>query len=196
VGAGKYMVYDVRLNRLYIPSGSQISIVDVSPSSPQILATVPITAVLPSTRNAQDPCFTTTAATGLSAVAAAALPDESRAYVGAFYTDNAGNICPQVTVINTSGNTIKVSSPVPGFPGFAPFSPPICATTRFRFSMAAGGDSSRVYLASCDGGMVNIIRTSDDTYLLNLPEPASARSPIPPSNQPPPQNPVFLLAGP
>jgi hypothetical protein len=62
--------------------------------------------------------------------------------------------------------------------------------------MAAGGDSSRVYLASCDAGIVNIIRTSDDTYLLNLPEPASARPPIPPSNQPPPQSPVFLIAGP
>lgn len=196
VGVGKYMVYDVRLNRLYIPSGSQVTIVDVSPSSPQILAAVAITPVLPSSRTAQDPCSTTTAATSLSAVTAAALPDESRAYVGAFYTDSAGNLCPQVTVINTTGNTVKVSSPVPGFPGFAPSSPPICATARFRFSMAAGGDSSRVYLASCDAGNVNIIRTSDDTYVLDLPEPASARAPIPPSNQPPPQSPVFLIAGP
>jgi DNA-binding beta-propeller fold protein YncE len=196
VGAGKYMVYDVRLNRLYIPSGSQVTIVDVSPSSPKILATVAIAAILPSARSAQDPCSTTTAATSLGVVTAAALPDESRAYVGAYYTDDAGNICPQVTAINTSGNTIKVSSPVPGFPGFAPYSAPICQTTPFRFSMAAGGDSSRVYLASCDAGNVNIIRTSDDTYLLNLPEPASARTPIPPSNQPPPQSPVFLIAGP
>jgi hypothetical protein len=61
--------------------------------------------------------------------------------------------------------------------------------------MAAGGDSTRVYLASCDAGNVNIIRTSDDTYLLNLPEPASARPPIN-GNQPPPQSPVFLIAGP
>jgi DNA-binding beta-propeller fold protein YncE len=196
VGAGKYMVYDVRLNRLYIPSGSQVTIVDAAPSLPQILSTVPITAIPPSVRSAQDPCSTTTQSSTLSAVTAAALPDESRAYVGAYYTDNVGNICSQVTVINTSGNSIKVSLPVPGFPGFAPFSPPVCATTRFRFSMAAGGDSSRVYLASCDGGIVNIIRTSDDTYLLHLPEPASARSPIPPSTQPPPQNPVFLIAGP
>jgi len=195
VGTGKYMVYDVRLNRLYIPSGSQVTIVNVAPSLPQILATVAITAISPSVRSAQDPC-STTAAAPLSVVAAAALPDETRAYVGAYYTDSAGNICPQVTVINTSGNTIKASSPVPGFPGFAPYSAPICQTTNFRLSMAAGGDSSRVYLASCDAGIVNIIRTSDDTYLLNLPEPASARPPIPPSNQPPPQSPVFLIAGP
>ncbi len=196
VGAGKYIVYDVRLNRLYIPSGSQIAIVDAAPSLPTVLATVPITAVDPASRSAQDPCSATTSVSALSVVAAAALPDESRAYVGAFYTDNAGNLCPQVTVITTSGNIIKGSTPIPGFPGFAPNSPPICASTRFRFSMAAGGDSSRVYLASCDAGNVNIIQTSDDTYVLNLPEPASARSPIPPSNQPPPQNPVFLLAGP
>jgi DNA-binding beta-propeller fold protein YncE len=196
VGQGKYIVYDVRLNRLYIPSASQVAIVDAAPSLPTVLATVPIPTIAPATRSVTDPCSATNPVSTLSAVTAAALPDESRAYVGAFYTDDAGNLCPQVTIINTSSNVIKTTVPVPGFPGIPPFSPPICATTRFRFSMAAGGDSSRVYLASCDGGMVNIIRTSDDTYILNLPEPASVRAPIPPSTQPPPQNPVFLLAGP
>jgi YVTN family beta-propeller protein len=203
VGAGAtHIVYDVRLNRLYVPrsdlgsGAAQVTVLDASQSQAQILATVAIPTILPSARSAQDPCSTTTAATSLNVVTAAALPDESRAYVGAYYTDDAGNICPQVTVINTSGSTIKVSFPVPGFPGFAPYPAPICQTTRFRFSMVAGGDSSRVYLASCDAGNVNIIRTSDDTYLLNLPEPASVRSPIPPSNQPPPQSPVFLIAGP
>jgi hypothetical protein len=84
---------------------------------------------------------------------------------------------------------------MPGFSGDAPFSPPVCALTRFRFNMAAGGDSSRVYLSSCDGGNVNLIDTVNDTYLLSMSAPASARSPIN-GNQPPPQNPVFLIAGP
>jgi hypothetical protein len=44
--------------------------------------------------------------------------------------------------------------------------------------------------------MVNIIDTSSDTYALNLPAPAGTRPPIPPDQQNPPQNPVFLLAGP
>jgi hypothetical protein len=56
--------------------------------------------------------------------------------------------------------------------------------------MAAGGDSSRAYLASCDGGNVNFIDTSSDTYIMNLPAPIGSRL------DNPPQNPVFLIAGP
>jgi hypothetical protein len=61
--------------------------------------------------------------------------------------------------------------------------------------MAAGGDSSRIYLSSCDGGNVNFIDTADDIYFQNLKAPGSARPPIN-ENQPPPQNPIFLIAGP
>ncbi len=207
----KYMVYDGHLNRLYIPSndpanGAQLVIVDVSSSQPPAPVIVPIAAVLPSARSAQDPCASTVATT-LHAVAAAALPDGGRVYVGAYYIDGSGNVCPQVTVINTSGNTFKAAAAVPGFPDAtdqnSPFYVPVCAdpthggptATRFRFMMAAGGDSSRVYLSSCDGGNVNFIDTANDTYLLSMPAPASARSPIN-GNQPPPQNPVFLIAGP
>jgi hypothetical protein len=105
----------------------------------------------------------------------------------------APNICPQVTVINATSNTIKTPQiTIPGVPGYEPF----CATTRFRFMMAAAGDSSRAYLSSCDGGNVNIIDTSNDTYIENLPAPIGSRPPIPPSPTNPPQNPVFLFAGP
>jgi hypothetical protein len=110
------------------------------------------------------------------------------------------HLFPQVTVINTSGNTIKTTTGVAGFPDAtilnSPFFVPVCATTRFRFTMAAGGDSSRAYLAACDGGGINVIDTSTDSFLVNLPAPFSARPPIPPSVQQPPQNPVFLIAGP
>ncbi len=182
----KYMVYDGHLNRLYIPSndpttGAQLVIVDVSSSQPPAPVIVPIAAVPPSARGTQDPCASTVATT-LHAVATAALPDGSRVYVGAYYVDGSGNVCPQVTAINTSGNSFKAAAAVPGFPDAtdanSPFFVPVCAdTTRFRFMMAAGGDSSR------------------DTYLLSMPAPASARAPIN-GNQPPPQNPVFLIAGP
>ncbi len=116
-------------------------------------------------------------------------------------TGVSSNICPQVTVINAASNTITGSIAIPGFPAYDT----LCATTRdmigptgsgFRFSMAPGGDSSRVYLASCDGGMVNIIDTTTESYILNLPEPIGTRPLIPPAVQNPPQNPVFLLAGP
>jgi DNA-binding beta-propeller fold protein YncE len=268
------MLYDGHLNRLYIPGGSQVAVVDAAQSVPQLLKSVPIPQI-PSVPPAN-----------ASAVAVAALPDGSRAYVvsvaaapqpsqvsisavqgdgttatysytltgghdvtpgmtiavsgvdtpagfdGTFkinsvsgtscdqqvctfsaanttvaaQTSVAGvgsstidNLFPQVTVINTPGNTIKTTVGIPGFPDAtvlgSPFYVPVCVTTRFRFNMAAGGDSSRIYLASCDGGNVNFIDTANDTYLQRLRAPVSDRPPVD-GNQPPPQNPVFMIAGP
>ena len=186
-----YMVYDMILNRMYIPGGSQVAILDVSQSIPSTLATITIPTA--SSRSAGDPCAGTTAGP-LSVLAAAALPDGSRAYVGSFYLDNLGNVCPQVTVITTSNNTIKTNIAVPGFPAYAFCADP--TQVRFRINMAAGGDSTRAYLASCDGGNVNIIDTSTDTYILNIPAPYSVRPPVSGSTLNPPQNPVFMIAGP
>lgn len=202
-----YMWYDVILNRLYIPGGQQLTIVDVSQSAPSVLAVVAISTVSPTSRAAGDPCATTTPGT-LAVVSATSLPDGSRAYVGSFYIDSLDNVCPQVTVITTSNNTIKTAVAVPGFPDATnpstAYYVPICAATRdtsplasgFRFNMAAGGDSNRAYLASCDGGNVNIIDTSVDSYILNIPAPYSVRPPVPPATLNPPQNPVFMIAGP
>jgi DNA-binding beta-propeller fold protein YncE len=201
VPGAAYMVYDQNLNRLYIPWGTQVTMLDVSQSIPSLITGAPIAipTVPPSSRAATDPCSSTSAQT-LTVAAVAALPDGSRAYVGAYYEDGSGNFCPQVTVINVVSNSIKTSIAVPGFPDAtivgSLYYVPACATTRFRIMMAAGGDSSRAYLSSCDGGMVNIIDTSSDTYALNLPAPVGVRLPIPPDPLNPPQNPVFLFAGP
>jgi hypothetical protein len=212
VPGANIMTYDANLNRLYIPGGQELAIVDVSQTPPQFLAGGPIPTcaaapqssnciptVAPSLRGLGDPCALTTAQP-LTVVAAAALPNGSQAYVGAYYEDSSNNICPQVTAIDATSNTVTVSTAVPGFPdatiSSSPYYVPVCATTRFRFMMGAGGDSSRAYLSSCDGGMVNIIDTSNDTYILNQPAPTSTRPPTPPSLQNPPQNPVFLIAGP
>jgi hypothetical protein len=137
----------------------------------------------------------------LTVVAVAALPDASRAYVGAYYEDSNNNICPQVTVIDAKSNITETPSiAIPGFPDATiqnlpnglpdPNYVPVCVNNRFRFMMAAGGDSSRAYLSSCDGGDVHIIDTSNDTYNGSLSAPPGARV----NN--PPQNPVFLFAGP
>ena len=283
------MVYDSNKNRLYIPGGPVMKIIDVSQTPAQVLATISIPNVpgLP-------------AAVPASAVAVAALPDGSRAYVASVpssaqpsqasisavqgdgttatytYTWTGGhdltpgitvavsgiaspndgfngtyaitavsgtscdqttqvctfqaanstvlktqtavmglasstidNLFPQVTVVNVSSNFIKTTIGIPGFPDatnpntpmyYAAVCVPPTPATRyratFRFMMAAGGDSSRAYLSSCDGGNVNIIDTSTDSYILNLPAPIGSRPPIPPNPQNPPQNPVFLFAGP
>jgi DNA-binding beta-propeller fold protein YncE len=184
-----YMLYDGNLNRLYIPGAAQLAMLDVSKSSPQAISGSPITipTVPLSSRSASsDPCASSTAATPLSTIAVTALPDGSRAYVGSYYKDSLGDVCPQVTVIDLVSNGIKSNIAVPGFPAFEPF----CSTTRFRLMMASAGDSSRAYLSSCDGGNVNIINTSTDSYIGNLSAPAGSRF----GN--PPQNPVFLIAGP
>jgi hypothetical protein len=271
------MVYDSNKNRLYIPGGLQMAIVDVSQSPPQLMKTitVPPFAIIPAPSSVP----------ATAAVAAAALPDGSRAYLASYavlpsqltissisgdgttatyvYTLTAGhdlnpgatvtvadtgtgfdgiflvtaivsgttacpgtcfqtlnattgtwpppatsgpasgtasNIFPQVTVVDVASNTVKSTIAIPGFPDATiptlpdgqpdPYYAPVCASTRFRFMMAAGGDSSRAYLSSCDGGDVHIIDSSNDTYIGNLAAPPSPRE----NN--PPQNPVFLFAGP
>ncbi len=193
VPGAAYMLYDGNLSRLYIPGGSQLTILDVSQSVPAVLAggPIPIPAVAPSSRSASDPC-SMTSPQPLTVAAVAALPDGSRAYVGAYYEDAADNFCPQVTVIDAASNTIKSYFAVPGFPAYDAFCSPAqsARAPRFRIMMAAGGDSSRAYLASCDGGIVDFIDTSSDTYILNMPAPIGSRL------DNPPQNPVFLIAGP
>jgi DNA-binding beta-propeller fold protein YncE len=199
VPGAAYMLYDGNLNRLYISWGSQLTIVDISQSTPVVLTGGPIAipTVAPGSRGASDPCSLTSAQT-LIVAAVAALPDGSRAYVGSYYEDAADNICLQVTVIDAVSNTVKSSIAVPGFTAYDAFCSPSQSprAPRFRIMMAAGGDSSRAYLSSCDGGNVNIIDTSNDTYIENLPAPIGSRPPIPPDQQNPPQNPVFLIAGP
>ena len=183
-----YMLYDGNLNRLYIPGGDQLTMLDVSQSVPTPVTGTPIAipTVQPGSRTASgDPC-STTAPASLNTVAVTSLPDGSRAYVGSYYEDLSNNICPQVTVIDAVSHTIKSQIAIPGFPAFDTF----CSASRFRLMMAAAGDSSRAYLSSCDGGNVNIIDTSTDTYIGNLPAPVGSRL------QNPPQNPVFLIAGP
>src|ERR1035437_2420824 len=61
VPGAAYMLYDGNLNRLYIPAGSQLTILDVSQSVPAILAGGPVTipTVAPSWRGASDPCSMT-----------------------------------------------------------------------------------------------------------------------------------------
>lgn len=227
VPGANIMTYDPNLLRLYIPGTQEVAIVDISQSPPAYLAGGPIPTCLgtqtssciptvtPGSRSAGDPCQSTSAQ-ALTVVAVAALPDGSRAYVGAYYTDTNGNICPQMTVINATNNTIETPSiPIPGFPDATnptlpggtknPYYVPNCGNTRdmvgplgsgFRFMMGAAGDSTRVYLSSCDGGMVNIINTQTNAYLVNITAPIGIRQIIPPAPQNPPMNPIFLIAGP
>ena len=196
VGAGaNFMLYDKSLNRLYItnPAANTLTIVDVAADPPKLIATLNLTTGL----NPLCP---------VGCLSVTALPDGSRAYVASAQETST---CPtgvsspclisEVTVINESGNTITKTISLPTVPvvaSCASTAAPAIAGTRFRISTASAGDSSRVYVGNCDAGNISIIRTLDETPVLSLPAPVSAGQPPPGSTQPPPQNPVFVLAGP
>ena len=112
------------------------------------------------------------------------------------------------TVINPSGTTasgqsgtgtvvVEISTANPTGCDLNGFGVPagVLGGVRFRFSSAASGDSTKVFVGKCDSGSTAIVRTSDDTPVLDMPAPLGAVTP-PNGGNPLPQNPVFILAGP
>jgi len=77
-------------------------------------------------------------------------------------------------------------------------------TTRFRMFATAAADSSHVYVSVCDAGAIADISTvtntltqgtnAPDTLMIDLLAPFSAAAPGV-NQEPPPQNPIFLLTG-
>src|SRR5438045_3755810 len=169
VGAGaNFMAYDSKLNRLYItnPTANNVTAVDISSDPPVALFVIPIAA---------------------SPVTVAALPDSSRIYV-ASVTSSGGTAVSQLTVVNASDGSIRSVIPLSSVPA-------TCGPTRFELFAAASADSSKVYVGNCDAGNTNIIRTSDEQKVLDVPAPLSVVTP-PSGGNPLPQTPVFVLAGP
>jgi YVTN family beta-propeller protein len=158
VGAGaSFMIYDGAANRIYVtnPNASTVTALDVSTDPPAV------------------PLFT--ASVAASPVTVTALPDRSRLYVASAVLSN-GNVTAQVTVLNALDGSIQPSTP--SAPNPIPLSagpiPAICdPNTHFRLFIASAADSSRVYVGNCDAGNTTIIRTSDNTQVLNMPAPLS-----------------------
>ncbi len=117
---------------------------------------------------------------------------------------NAGNF----TVVNPNGTTaasqsgtgavvVEIATAIPtgcdvsglGVPGG------VLGGVRFRFSAAASADGTKVVVGKCDSGSTTILRTSDDTAVIDMPAPLSTVTPLNGGNALP-QNPVFVLAGP
>jgi DNA-binding beta-propeller fold protein YncE len=166
VGAGAdFMLYDAHLNRLYVTNAAlgTLTIVNVAQDPPTILPTVPRTLNLPGGPTPLCP-------QGCSSVAA--LPNGTRAYVATLQLTGS-TATPVVTVLNPLNNSIVHTISLPAVAVSAN-----CTPTRYRISSAAAADSSRVYIGNCDAGNVAVLRTSDDTLVLNLPAPVSAASPV------------------
>jgi len=76
---------------------------------------------------------------------------------------------------------------------------PFCETLLVRRHIAPSSDGSKVYVANCDAGGTDIIKTADSSFVLNLPAPVSSLPPIGvidptlPPPPPPPQRPTFVL---
>jgi YVTN family beta-propeller protein len=201
-GAGaNFMVYDRTRNRLYItnPVASTVSVLDVSTDTLSPV-TLPITG---------------------APVSVAALPDGTRAYVASYQVsapscpvDQPCTITSQVTVIDASNDTVSsvislgtvnvdnLTNAITGTVNDTGCNPGTTThPVRFRLSVAAAGDSTKVHIAHCDAGSTYIIRTSNDTLELDhlgnplvIVAPASAFPPPQIGAQPPPQNPMFLLS--
>ena len=185
VGAGAtFLYYDSRLNRLYVPNptNSKVGILDASVDPPTSLATIDLTAPIPGTTTTPCP------STGCSAVSVAALPDGTRAYIASFYLDSNSANCSQIighvavpcvqtllTALNTLTNQVTAAINLPAVPVSSAGN---CAAARFRVSTAPSADSTRVYVASCDGGDVSIIDSNANKFLVNLPAPVSSFPPV------------------
>lgn len=209
-----FMIYDSHLSRLYVTSSSGFLYVyntAVDPGSTGAPFLMKQIAIPGAGDCAQ--CVP---------ISVAALLDGTRVYVGSSVETADTTKCAQpiglpavncfltqVTVVDAVNLTLRNSSatspnpiPVPTTSASLPPGSPVypeanCSSVRFRVSMAAGADSSRVFLAACDAGGVATINTSNDTYVVTLPAPVSAYAPIQTDPnvpaQPPPQNPVFLF---
>jgi YVTN family beta-propeller protein len=189
---GNFMLYDKGRNRLYVtnPSAHTLSILDAATDPPALLATIDLTA------GTSPACPVT-----CSPVSVAVLPDGSRAYVVS-YVPGSDPLSSQVTVIDTQSYTVRKVIPLSSV-NIDSVNPTGCATARFRLFTVAGSDGSRVFVSNCDAGGTKIILTSTDTLVpdlsgnpLQIPAPSSSFPPTNAGEQPPPQNPVFILAGP
>ena len=206
VGVGaNYMVYDPRLNRIYVnnPAANTVTALNISNDPPTVIFTTPVAA---------------------NPVSIAALPDGSRVYAAsaicssgtlASCAASGGTVTSQVTVINASDGSVKTNIPLATVPAL-----PQCSLERFDVFVAAAASGNRVYVSNCDQGQTAAIRTAAetlsngtlpaDTFVLDIPAPVSAYPPPVPVNglcpptqqpanngvcQPPKQNPVFILSG-
>jgi DNA-binding beta-propeller fold protein YncE len=171
VGAGaNYMIYDSVLNRIYVTNPVKSTLTFLNAANDTLAASV---ASVP------------------NALSVAALGDGTRIYVSSA-TVSGSTVTSKVTVLKTTDLSVKTIVPLTS----VPVSSACAEQTWSDVSIAAAADYSRVYVANCDAGNIAIIQTFNDTLELNVPAPYSSQPPAKAGGVPPPQNPVFVVAGP
>jgi YVTN family beta-propeller protein len=166
VGVGaNFMAYDATRNRLYVSNPTTNQVIYLDAST-DALSPVVIQVANP--------------------ISVAALPDGSRAYISSAAV-SGGRVTSRVTVINAFDGSVRTSIALTTVTQ-------VCASNPSELSVVAAADSSRVYVGNCDAGNVAVIKTLNDTLLLEVPAPQGAA--FSPGGTPLPQKPVFVVAGP
>ena len=191
-----HMVVDKQFNRLYVVDGSSSNnlwIFDASVDPPVALKTLTLPLA--------NPTSITVLANGLKAY----VPSQQ-------ITAPALNaLCPvktiacalsvvSVAIVNTTNNTVRstvsLTSPVQQVcnPGNVLFTE--TGGVRFRAFATSSSNSNRVYISSCDAGVIHSLNTTNDSLVTELAAPISSFAPLSATTPPPPQQPVFVLPGP
>jgi len=172
------LAYDQTHNRLYVTgmgSGATpptLRILDASSPALSMVTSQPL--ALPA---------------GTTPVMTTSLPDGTRAYVLSFTTADA----PVVTVIDTTSDAVVSTIDLPSAT-VNPAAVSACQSLPAQFSMAAAGNSSRLYVTNCFAASTSIIDTAKNTLLLTMNSPTSAYPVVAGTSFPPPQNPVTVVA--
>lgn len=177
-GGANFMFLEPTRNRLYVTNSTlnTVSIFDAGvqvPQAPQLVA-APL-ALPPNT----------------TPVMMTALPNGGKVYV---LSSNSSHRAV-VTGIGTLNNAINSTVALPATT-VNPGAVAQCLLARFPQSIAASGNSNRLYVPDCFAGSTSIIDTRSNLRVLSLNSPTSAYSPIGSATFPPPQNPVWVVAGP
>lgn len=203
VGASPdHMFVDKQFNRLYLVNGvtpsssdpnatDQVWIFDASVDPPTPLTTVRLKVWGPSTITV--------------------LGNGQKAYVGSYALTQPGTTQPcagptsscdaavSMSVINATSNTLQSTrgfTPVPAACNLNGVSFTQPGGVRFPAFTASSSDSNRVYISTCDAGVIHVVNTSNDSLETDIAMPVSAFPPPTSTSPPPPQQPVFVLPGP
>ncbi len=192
-----FMYYARTLNRLYvtIPGSRTVAVLDVSGDVPVPLATIDLT--VDPNGGTDIPC-----PAGCTIASITSLPDGSRVYIATYQPNtscSAGEVAPciatHVTVASSASNRVLKTISVGAMGGVSEDTS--CDAVPFRRHVAAAADGTRVYVTNCDAGSTAIVRTSDDSFVLDIVAPISSLPPPTnqPTSRPPPQSPLFVLSG-
>ena len=201
-----YMFLDTHLNRLYVVNsgGSTVSVFNAGLDPPTPLSTINVgpnptsIAVLANGLKAYVPSLQITAPTA-SPLCPSGMPVCPLAMVNVAVVDTTNNtVIRTVTLTSAVQETIDPATQqlraLTCDSGSVPFTQP--GGFRFRTFASASSNSNRVYIASCDAGVIHVLNTATDKFVTNIAPPVSAFQPPFSTIPPPNQQPVFVLAGP